>query len=409
MNATDHETPPYRAWGDGELKSPVSGEPLRHEGPGLLSDGERLWPVIEGIPYLRSGREALREEAVSCIEDGDAAGALAVLLRDQDDWAPDPPPALEKTSRVATGRYPLRRAMEMLGLGRVGDYLAYRASDPTYLSGLALIQDNLSGVSKAFQLACGIGHYSRDLAARNIETTASDVVFAKVWLARRHVAPTTRLLCFDAAGVFPPSEEAAFDLVFCQDAFYFLPEKDHVAGEMTRIAGENGTVIVGHAHNADAENLSSGAPLTVRQYAVLFHEPLLYDDGELTGDLLSGGAPVARSEAEVHARPAVCLVQNRRGPERGISLALPRAGTPLSVNPLYESTDGSDSPPRFSLNWPSERYEKEYAHQSSYLPESVEIPRSTLELASLRGAGSSPEVDELARCRILLDLPQGWR
>ncbi|WP_119069828.1 class I SAM-dependent methyltransferase [Rubrobacter indicoceani] len=401
----------YPKWLDEDLISPENGAPLVYETEYLLTDGERSWPVIEGIPYLRVGRDETREECVSLLRNNDLISALAVLLGDQDSWAPDPPPGFDRRLEVASGVGSLRRSMELLGFGRVGDYLIHRLSDPTYLAGLALLQDNLRGTKRSFQLACGLGHYSRELVRRDVETTAADVVFAKVWLARRYVTPETRMVCFDASGPFPFPEAARFDLVLCQDAFYFLPEKPHVASEMARLVGGNGpdsgAVLIGHTHNAAAENLSSGAPLKVPEYAALFSSPLLYDDEALTGNLLSERVPEPRDEADLVNSRAVCLVQNRRGPEPDTGLLLPPAGTRLRLNPLY-AREGETDPACFSLRWPSERYELEYAPQSSYLPQSVEVSRETLRKAFESGVGSAPEVDGLARRRVLLDLPEGW-
>ncbi|AHY47684.1 Hypothetical Protein RradSPS_2401 [Rubrobacter radiotolerans] len=405
MNPPGDIAPESVPWRDGELRSPETGRPLTLATPNLLTDGEALWPVIDGIPYLRTGRAKLRDRAVRRLSDGDRTGALAELLRDQDNWAPDPPPDLERTREVASGRHSLRRAMKLLDLGRVGDYLALRLSDPTYLAGLALLGDNLSGVESALQLACGIGHYSRDLARRGVATTAADVVFAKVWLARRYVSPKTRFLCFDASGPWPLSPDApGFDLAFCNDALYFLKDKPHVVSRMLD-AGD--AVVIAHTHNAAAENLSSGAPLTVEGYAALFgrSEPLLYDDVELTRALLGDEPPVPRTPEELADSEAIGLVARRRGPG-GTSLRLPPAGTVLTPNPLYNAA-GKD-PVRLNLAWPSERYREEYAPRSEYLPESLEVERSVLDLACREGVGASQEVDELALRRVLIDAEESW-
>ena len=68
------------------LLSPTTGKPLRKDGPGVLTDGTERWPVLAGIPYLRTGRRELRDAALAAIDRGDERGALALLLRDQDDW-----------------------------------------------------------------------------------------------------------------------------------------------------------------------------------------------------------------------------------------------------------------------------------------------------------------------------------
>lgn len=387
------------SWPAGALRSPGNGRSLAQAGPGILTDGERLWPVVEGIPYLRVGCEDLVEFACRAIERGDERAALVELLRDQDDWAPDPPPERAAVEVLVDGGPDLPEAMSLLGFGPVGDYFTYRLSDPTYLAGLALIQAGWNAPRSSFELACGIGHYSRDLSRRGISTAGGDVVFAKLWLARRYVAPATRFVCFDAAYPFPTSDGSA-DLVLCQDAFYFLPEKAHVAEELVRISG--GTVAIGHAHNAAAQNHSSGAPLTVEGYAALLPDPLLYDDAELTQAFISGTPPVPRAAAELGGGEAVCLISGA-GKAAPPDLALPLPETPLLPNPLYALL-GYD-PVALRLEWPSSRYEDEYAPRSGYLPEGLEVSRAVLDRAFRGTVGADPEVDRLARQRVLLDLP----
>ena len=384
-------------WTDAALTSPTTGRPLLADTAHSLAAGPERWPVLDGIPFLRADRRPLADAALAALDAGDADTALVLLLGDQDNWARTPPP--DEAARRAVvrdaGRITFRDAMDRLAFGPVGTYFAHRWSDPTFLSGLALAEAHWTAPARVFELACGAGHYLREFARVAPDVCGADIVFAKLWLARRYVAPTARLLCFDAAAPWPLPNAAA-DLVFCHDAFYFLPDKPHVAAEMLRVAGaygENrGQVLVGHAHNALVDNLSSGSPLPPAGYAALFGTPLLYDDQELTAALIAGRAPQPATAAALAGAPAVAMAAGTP-PPRPVSggLAVPPPGTKLRRNPLYAGP---------AIRWPSERYEREYGPLVTY-PLQADGPDEAT-------AGSDPATDALARRRVLLDLPASW-
>lgn len=379
-------------WADAALTSPITGLPLLADTAHSLAGGSERWPVLEGIPFLRADRRSLADAALAALDLGDAELALVLLLGDQDNWARTPPP--DEASRRAVvrdaGHISFRDAMDRLAFGAVGAYFAHRWSDPTFLSGLALAEAHWAAPARVFELACGAGHYLREFARVAPDVCGADIVFAKLWLARRYVAPTARLLCFDAAAPWPLADAAA-DLVFCHDAFYFLPGKPHVASEMLRVAGP-GQVLVGHAHNALVDNFSTGSPMPPAGYAALFGAPLLYDDRELTASLIEGRAPRPATSAALAGAPAVAMAAGTALP-RPVSggLAVPPPGTALRRNPLYAGTD---------VRWPSERYEREYGPLATY-PMHADGPDSAV-------AGSDAATDALARCRVLLDLPAAW-
>lgn len=375
-----------------KLHSPVTGRPLLADGSHSIAAGGERWPVLEGIPFLRADRRALADAALAALDGGDAVSALVLLLGDQDNWARTPPPSEDARRAVVRDAATLtfREAMDRLAFGAVGTYFAHRWSDPTFLSGLALAEAHWDAPAQVFELACGAGHYLREFARVALSVGGADIVFAKLWLARRYVAPTAHLVCFDAAVPWPLADGAA-DLVFCHDAFYFLPEKPHVAAEMLRVAGA-GRVLVGHAHNALVDNLSSGDPLAPAEYAALFGAPLLYDDRELTAALVEGRAPVPGSAAAVADAPAVAMAAGAGAPRPVLGgLAVPPPGAKLRRNPLYASE---------MIHWPSERYEREYGPLVTY-PMHAEGPEHAV-------AGADPATDRLARRRVLLDLPASW-
>lgn len=333
--------------------------------------------VVDGIPYLRSGREELQARVAALLAAGDVDGARVALLADADDWWGEDPPPPEQLARVV-GAGTLREAMDLLGMGRVGDYFAHRWSDPTYLAGLALLQQHWPGDRPVVEVACGTGHFLRELARRGCtDLLGVDVVWAKLWLAQRFVCPTASYVCADVATA--RLDVAAPAYVLCHDALYFLRDKPAAVAAMRRLAGEGGTVVVGHAHVAD--RLSSGEPETARAYADLLGTDLLYDDDELTRALLGGRAPVPAAAADLEGSEAVALVAGDPLAPAPVDLGEPLP--PLVTNPLYVGG---------VLSWPSERYAQEYGPRSGYLP--ARLPE--------------PLPADAARRRVLVDLPERW-
>lgn len=381
------------AWADGALRSPVTGQVLHADTPYSIAAGRERWPVVEHIPFLRADRRALADAVLLALDTGDAAYGLMLLLGDQDNWARTPPPA--EADRAALIRHAdtmtFRAAMDRLAFGAVGTYFAHRWSDPTFLSGLALAEAHWNAPACVFELACGAGHFLREFSRAAPEVAGGDIVFAKLWLARRYVAPGAQLVCFDAAEPWPLADGSA-GLVFCHDAFYFLPRKPHAAAEMLRVAGPEGRVLVGHAHNALVDNLSAGEPLPPAGYAALFGTPYLYDDRELTQALVEARAPVPAAAEAIADAPAVALATGLGLPMAVTGgLSMPPRGTPLRRNPLYAGA---------AIRWPSERYEREYGPLATY-PLHADTPDHAV-------AGADPATDHLARRRALLDLPAQW-
>jgi len=332
-------------------------------------------PVVDGIPYARSGRDALRRHVAGLLADGDVDAARVALLADADDWWRAAPPAGARLARVPEAAT-LREAMELLGMGRVGDYFAHRWSDPTYLSGLALLQQHWPGDRPVVEIACGVGHYLRELSRRGVrELVGVDVVWGKLWLAQRFVCSAARYVCADATAL-PDLGVPAPAYVLCHDALYFVRDKGAAVAAMRAVAGSAGTVVVGHAHVADPH----GAPVAAADYARLLATDLAYDDDELTRALLEGRAPRPAPLPSLESAEAVALVAG--DPRAAAPLDLGEPLGPLRLNPLYR--DGT-------LTWPSARYEQEYAPRSGYLPQHAH-----------------PLPPDAARRRVLVDLPERW-
>lgn len=333
-------------------------------------------PVVDGIPFARADREALRTEVAGLVAAGEMDRARVLLLADADDWWTEPPPPPEQLARVPAAAT-LREAMALLGMGRVADYFAHRWSDPTHLAGLALLQAHWPGDRPVIDVACGVGAHLREVARRGCtDLVGVDVVWAKLWLARRFVCPTARYVCADLTDE-PELSVPSPAYVFCHDAFYFFRDKPAAAEAMRTLAGPDGTVVVGHAHVADPH----GEPLTPEGYAAVLGTDLLYDDAELTAALLAGRPPSPAPAGDLRGSEAVALVAGE--PRHAAPTDLGQPLPPLKPNPLY--VDGV-------LSWPSERYAAEYGPRAGYLPPFWPDPLPA----------------DAARRRLLVDLPEAW-
>ncbi|WP_192499268.1 class I SAM-dependent methyltransferase [Skermanella pratensis] len=377
------------------LLSPTTGRPLRAEGPGYLADGTERWPVVAGIPFLRTGREGLRDAALAALDRGDERAALALLLRDQDDWARLPPPSLDAAGGLAdaVGHMTLRETMATLNFGPVAHYFAHRWSAPTFLSALGLLETRWTDPPLVLEIACGIGQILRDLNRRGTAVAGIDVVFAKLWLAKTFLLPDAPLVCADVTSGIPVALPEG-TAILCHDAFYFMPEQERIAGHLMRAAGASGTVLIGHAHNVRFEHGIAGRPRTPEEYGALFPGCLLYDDAELA----RSPAP-ARTAAELATVEAVSLAWSAGTVDpRPVDLRSPHPGARLRLNPLLER-DGN----RLRPAWPTPAFAREYA-AATYLE--AEVPPEDLPEGTSRI--DDPRIRDLARRRILLDLPERW-
>ena len=371
-------------------RSPVTGAVLTADTPhSLAAPGER-WPVVDGIPYLRTDSEGLVAVALDHLDAGCPDDALVALLTDQDAWWTGPATDLGELKQLVRARdtLSLREAMALLRFGPVADYFAYRWSDPTYLAGLALLEAHWTAPATAFELACGIGHYARELTRRGVGCLCADVVFAKCWLAKNWVAPAAEYVVFDAGGRWPVVGRT-FDLVQCHDAFYFLPQQDHAAAMLRSMVAANGVLAVSHLHNAGYSDGARGPARESSEWEALFPEAVVYDEYSLLRALLEGKAPATHFWIDDPEVEAFSLIEGHAAAGRAVTggLALPRANAALCRNPLLGERPGHDS-----ARWPSARYREEYGPGCFWAYEDDELP--------------FPADD--ARLRRLVDLPARW-
>ncbi|WP_345044011.1 class I SAM-dependent methyltransferase [Streptomyces sannanensis] len=383
----------------------MNGELLRPAGRNLLSDGERLWPHFDNCFYLRTGRDDLVDEVVSLINRDERDRALGLLLCDR--RSPDTPEAdLRQVEELLRSEVSFHDAIELLGYGGLGWYFEHRWIIPTYLSGLSLLHRHVRRNQRILELGSGVGHLTAHWEQDSeLGSVCSDVVFSHLWLSQRYLRSGRTSLCFDANGPFP-LPAGAVDVAFGHDSLHYLSDIPGAIAEMRRVAS-SGTLIIGHLHNAEAENYSAGQPLTRAEYERLVDASAVYDDSELTLAWLQQRRPRPLGAAHGRSVAALAFVEEaltgeetaRTGERIGHACGRhPAELSGLMVNPLLSAG---------SPVWPSRKFVDEYVQAFPYL-ENLRAPGDAEVARINRGEANEAEVREWLANGVLVCPPDNW-
>jgi hypothetical protein len=268
---------------------------------------------------------------------------------------------------------------------------------------------------RAIDICGGSGHLTRSLLDLSSPAPVlADLYFSKIWLARRFTAPGCEGVCCDGNAPFPFAP-GAFRYAMCTDAFMYIWTKRQFVGEMTRLiddGGDGGAVVIGHTHNERTWSPSHGQPLTREGYQNLFEtiEPRIFGEAGLFADVVKGGPlDLGRRDAAdlIDADPALTIIASRNvevfKPHQLEVARAPRGE--YRLNPLY-SAEENGGRTTLRLRFPNEDYEQEYGACRQYLPEEVTVTAAVL--GRLAEGRLTPELVDLARRRVVLDLPRRY-
>ncbi len=377
------------------------------------------FPVVDSIPVLVA--DDVSRAAIVALEAGRPDDARDVLLGLRGDRAT----ALRRLiERSAPATY--RELVGVLSPDAEGTYFLYRFSDPTFLMADSVLRalGTNEAVSSGWTIdVCGgSGHLTRVLthlqaaaAVPGPGTVLADVYFAKLWLAAHITAPACHPVCCDANHPLP-FVGGAFSLAVLSDAFPYIWHKRLLAGELMRLVGADGLVVMPHLHSSLGWNHSAGMPLTPAAYAELFAplQPRLFRDKDLLTAVVEGdGVDLSHSISpeEMGAENSVTLVASRQPALfRPYPVARDSAVTGvLIVNPLYVVTP-SDGGSTLTLTFPTPEYADEFGGCQRYLPETLHVPvdlTGSLDPAALESA-LGPAYAALRRRRVFIDAPRHY-
>jgi uncharacterized protein YbaR (Trm112 family)/SAM-dependent methyltransferase len=389
-------------------------------GPSLLRRGDEIingllhcpcatYAVVDGIPVLLAGYV---NESFQQLLTENAEQALYWML-DLDEARQA---GFERfLASGEAGTY--QECLELFCPGSEGPYFVHRFANPTYLIGQALLRtagsDRRCFARRAIDLGGGSGHLARALCqiAGGAEVWLAEPNFWKLWLARRFVAPECLPICFDAEAPLP-FKRGSFSLAFCSDAFHYIWSKRMFAGEMTRLVGDDGVILVNHAHNALQENYSVGLPLAPQWWRNLFAEQgvRIFKESEVLDSIVEHRAIDLShdyTDAELAEEQALFLIATRHSDIFRV-YAYPGAQFTAGqwrINPLYHVERGERGAV-LHLQFPSPSYEDEYRACKRYLPAQLELRAE--DLNKLATGVLDDELRALAERYVLLNLPERY-
>jgi uncharacterized protein YbaR (Trm112 family)/SAM-dependent methyltransferase len=401
----------------GSAFTPDPGASLRREGDEIVTAILRCqcasYPVVDGIPILMAAYAGDTAFQKLLTEDAERA-LLAALELDEERQA-----AFKRfLEQGDKGTY--RDCVDIFSPGNEGPYFVHRFANPTYLVGQAILravgEDRRCFRRRAIDLAGGSGHLTWALCqiADGAEVFLAETNFWKLWIARRITAPECVPVCCDAEAPLPFTA-GSFSFALCSDAFHYIWSKRQFACEMSRLVGEDGVIVVNHAHNALQENYSVGLPLAPRWWRNLFQGRGVraFKESEvLDGVVERRGVDLSRdyTDGDLAGEQAVFLISAGLD---GIFRPHAYPGAQFTsgewrLNPLYE-VERNEVGAVLRLRFPSESYEDEYKACKRYLPERIELTADMIRsLEAARPGRLDGELGELANRYIALNTPKGY-
>lgn len=403
---------------------------------GVLHSEAGRFPVIAGVPVLRSGAGGLADRVLA----GDLDGATREAAfgevspsgwRRMGPWLAatdrlrglgrriegghrrgiearaaaltDPAADVEALFALAYGELGLRNP-------EVRIYNWYRFGVPRHLAALAaLAWAPRSG--PVLDLGCGAGHLTwalRDHVAADSPVIGVDGLFFALYVAKTRLAPGAEFVCCELESL--PFRSGAIGGAWASDVVHALARKAQVGRELERVGTHAGwgavvgLAVEGHDHEY------AGRPLSLHGYRALLPDEatLVADDHLVRGYLERRGADRA-AIGDLDAAPTVTALWDRTGTagDGAVLTTWPHASGTLGLNPLFVADGRTGEGTRVRRRWPSDAYRREHGALADYTAESAEITDASL--AAAREGRPDAAIDALVERFVVLGLPPGYR
>jgi len=298
----------------------------------------------------------------------------------------------------------------------VFNYFTYKFGQPRFLVGQSLLMILPFENKPILDIACGVGHTVHYLTFRNSKqpVIGVDRNFAKLYLAKKIVAPRGNYFCAEADYTLPFAD-GTFAGIFCSDAFEFFTYREASVRDMKRVLNKNGVIII--------TRILSVTLKYYRKFRVVFYDQLkryfsdmnniiLEQDHILERYIHKKGPDLANELPleEMENTGWVSIVASHRKDifkEYGTFNEWPHALGYLKINPLYlESGRDTDGSVTYKFTFPDKWYEYEDNQWKKYAPETIKISKDALKAIS--DNKRTPEVNDLISKFVVLGMPQHY-
>ena len=302
---------------------------------------------------------------------------------------------------------------DVLGKGSFDVYLKHRFSSQTFWSLYPFIKLLRKNRKRILDVCCGAGHASFVISkyVNPDELICVDGEFKSLYLAKKYFS-NAEFINIDANYQLP-FKDGVFSSVLMMDAFHYVDARALLAKEFERVLNQEGMLLLLHLHNALAENVAAGKPLSPSTWKGLFdiNVMALPEKSIIEDFVLRDRLDLSKkySEEELNLSDAILMIG---GADldcfEGLWKDILGIKDNLIINPIYKIKEKGDMIV-LEREFPSEFFRKEYPLTEKYLPERCEIDRRFVNGRTVCVSGSDEiEIENLMRKFVIINVPEKY-
>ena len=300
---------------------------------------------------------------------------------------------------------------DALGKGSYEIYLKHRFSSQTFWSLYPFVPLMRKRRKRILEVCCGAGHASFVISkyVNPNELICVDGNFKNLYLAKKYFSDA-EFINIDANYQLPFRDDI-FSSVFMMDAFHYIDARAHLAKELGRVLNQEGLLLLLHLHNALAENVAAGKPLSPSTWKGLFNLDVtaLPEKSVVEDFVLRDRLDLSKeySGEELNSSDAILMVAGADSDcFDGIWKDVLEIKEHLIINPIYKMKEVGDKI-LLEREFPSEFFRKEYPLTERYLPERCEIDKRFVNGRSI-SISDSNEIEYLMQKFVVINVPEKY-